>query len=152
MFLHKVCQHLDAANIPYAIVGGYAVALHGAARGTFDVDIAIEWSLKNLAKVESALKELGLVSRLPIDANSVFHFKEEYVQKRNLIAWNFYNPRKPIEQVDIIITFDLKHHKVKSMQTQEGKVRVLAKDDLIEMKTKSGRKQDLEDVKALEAL
>lgn len=152
MFLHKVCQQLDAVKIPYAVVGGYAVALHGAARGTFDVDIAIEWSLKNLAKVESALKELGLVSRLPIDADSVFHFKEEYVQKRNLIAWNFYNPRKPIEQVDIIITFDLKHHKVKTMQTHEGKVRVLAKDDLIEMKTKSGRQQDLEDVKALEEL
>lgn len=152
MFLNRVCDRFNEAKIPYAIVGGYAVALHGAVRGTVDIDIVIEWTLKNLLKMEKVLKELGLISRLPIDADSVFHFKEEYIQKRNLIGWNFYNPNNPLQQVDIIIPFDLKHHKIKIMQTIEGKVKVLAKEDLIEMKRKSGRKQDLEDVKALEAL
>ena len=48
MFLIKVVDKLREKNIPYAIVGGHAVALHGAVRGTLDIDLIIKWTLKNL--------------------------------------------------------------------------------------------------------
>ena len=107
-FLNKVCSALDDKGVRYAVVGGHAVALHGAVRGTVDVDIALAWNLKSLLTAEQALTEIGLVSRLPIDANDVFQFREEYVNNRNLIGWNFYNPINSAEQVDIVITYDLK--------------------------------------------
>lgn len=152
MFIHEVCQVLNKAKIPYAIVGGFAVALHGIVRGTIDVDIALKWSLKNLEKTENALNSLGLVSLLPINAHNLFHFKNEYIQNRNLIAWNFYDPKNPNKQVDIIITFDLKDAHTTLFKSQQGTIRVLSKKDLIAMKKASGRPQDLEDVKALESL
>ena len=152
MFIHDVCIALDKAKIPYAVVGGYAVALHGALRGTVDIDIAINWTLKNLENVEKAFKKMGLVSLLPIDSNSLFYFRDEYIQNRNLIAWNFYNPENPINQVDIIINYDLKNASTKTIMTSSGKVRVLSRNDLIAMKKASGRPQDLEDVKALESV
>lgn len=152
MFIHDVCTALDKGKIPYAIVGGYAVALHGAIRGTIDVDIAIHWTLKNLENVEKALKEMGLVSLIPIDSKSLFHFKDEYIQKRHLIAWNFYDPNNPVNQVDIIINYDLKNARTKTITTSSGKIKVLSRNDLIAMKKASGRPQDLEDVKALESL
>lgn len=43
MFLIELCQSLEQHNVRYALVGGYAVALHGAVRGTVDVDFVIEW-------------------------------------------------------------------------------------------------------------
>lgn len=150
MFIYKVCEALKEAVIPYAIVGGYAVALHGALRGTVDIDIVIKWSLKNLQNVEKALKDLGLVSRLPLDADSVFHFRQEYIQNRNLIAWNFYDPKNPINQVDLIINYDLKKGHIKTIKTEQGEITILSRRDLIEMKKASGRPQDLEDIKALE--
>lgn len=152
MFIHNVCNVLEKAKIPYAIVGGYAVALHGAVRGTIDVDIAINWTLKNLTNVEKALKEMGLVSLIPIDSNSLFHFRDEYIQKRHLIAWNFYDPSNPSNQVDIVINYDLKNASTRTITTPSGKIRVLSRNDLIVMKKASGRPQDLEDVKALESL
>lgn len=152
MFIHKVCKALSDAKIPYAIVGGYAVALHGVIRGTIDIDIAIKWTLKNLENVEKALKKLGLLSRIPIDAKSIFHFRNEYIEKRNLIAWNFYDPYNPINQVDIIINYDLKNAHITAIQTPSGKIRVLSREDLILMKKVAGRPQDIEDIKALEAL
>ncbi|MEI8366656.1 MAG: hypothetical protein WCF65_09605 [Parachlamydiaceae bacterium] len=152
MFIHDVCTALDIAKIPYAIVGGYAVALHGAVRGTIDVDIAITWTLKNLEHIEKALKKMGLVSLLPIDSNSLFHFRDEYMKERNMIAWNFYDPRNPVHQIDIIINYDLRNGHIKTITTPSGKVKVLARQDLIAMKKASGRPQDLEDVKALESL
>lgn len=152
MFIHEVCKALKKDNIPYAVVGGYAVAFHGAIRGTIDIDIVINWTLKNLQKVEKTLKEIGLVSRLPIDSDSVFHFRDEYIQNRNLIAWNFYDPSNPINQVDVIINYDLKVAHTTAIKTSSGEVRVLSRKDLIEMKRTSGRPQDIEDVKALEEL
>jgi hypothetical protein len=153
MFIHTVCSALDKAEIPYAIVGGHAVALHGAIRGTVDVDVVIEWSLKNLRDMENVFKQMGLVSLLPINAETLFHFKEEYIQNRNLIAWNFYDPSNPLNQVDVIINYDLKSARdTKTIKTALGAIRILSLADLIEMKQASGRPQDLEDVKALDCL
>ncbi len=152
MFIHTVCKALEDAKIPYAVVGGYAVSFHGAPRGTFDIDFAIRWTLQNLEKMESALKAIGLVSRIPVDAKAIYTFRDEYIQNRNIIAWNFYNPIKPIEQVDIVINYDLADARTKTIRTAEGKIIILSKEDLIVMKRASGRPQDLEDIKSLEAL
>jgi hypothetical protein len=152
LFITKVCLSLDRNRVRYAIVGGYAVALHGAVRGTMDVDIVINWDLRSLRGAERALGELGLISRLPVAADDIFQFRDEYIKNRNLIAWNFYHPEDASQQVDIIITFDLKGKGRQTLETLDGPIRVLNKQDLIEMKQKSGRPQDLEDVKALEKL
>lgn len=153
MFIYKVCEALDRAKVSYAIVGGYAVALHGVARGTVDVDVAIEWSLENLKNAESAFKRLGLVSLIPVTAEIVFHFREEYIQNRNLIAWNFYDPSNPANQVDIVINYSLESAQMtKKVETFFGPVRILSLNELIKMKKASGRPQDLEDVKALMSL
>lgn len=153
MFIQSVCLALDKANVSYAVVGGYAVALHGAIRGTIDVDVVIQWSLKNLQNTENAFREMGLVSLIPITAETVFHFRDEYIQNRNLIAWNFYDPSNPLNQVDVVINYDLKDaHNTKEIETSFGTIRILSLNELIKMKEASGRPQDLEDVKALKNL
>lgn len=106
-FLEKICAALRQAGVRYAVAGGYAVALHGAVRGTIDVDVVLRWTERTLTGAVAALNGIGLVSRLPVTAREVFAFRDEYVEHRNLVAWNFYNPDDPLEQVDIIITYDL---------------------------------------------
>jgi len=152
MFIHTVCAALQSEKIPYAIVGGYAVALHGAMRGTVDIDVVITWTLENLQKVELGLKKIGLVSMHPINAESVYRFRDEYIENRQKIAWNFYDPINPANQVDIVINYDLAKGHVKKVKTAGGSLHILDLDDLIQMKKKSGRPQDLADVKALEEL
>lgn len=152
MFIQRVCLALEKANVPYAVVGGYAVALHGAIRGTVDVDVAIQWSLKNLQNAEKAFKEMGLISLIPITAEIVFNFREEYIKNRNLIAWNFYDPSNPLNRVDLLINYDLGSQETKKIETSLGTIPILSLEELIKMKTASGRPQDLEDVKALKSL
>lgn len=151
-FLSRVGAALESAGVRYALVGGYAVALHGAVRGTVDVDVILAWDARSLRSAEQALRNIGLVSRLPITADEVFRFRDEYIRNRNLIAWNFYNPQDVTEQLDIVISTDLKGKKVQRIETPDGSVRVLARKDLIEMKRASGRPQDLADIVALEKL
>jgi len=150
--LERVCAALGQAKLRFAIVGGHAVALHGAVRGTVDIDVAIAWSRKSVEGVERVLTEIGLVSRIPVSAKEIFEFRDEYIENRNLVAWNFYNPDDLSEQVDLIIAYDLKGKRTKRIQLANALVPVLALNDLIEMKKRSGRPQDIEDVRALEKL
>ena len=150
--LEKVCGALRDAGVRYAVVGGYAVALHGAVRGTLDIDVALHWSRANLLRAETALQGLGLVSRLPVTGNEVYDFRDEYIANRGLVAWSFHNPGDPLEQVDIVIAYDLAGKRTLRVDLGSGTVQVLCIDDLIEMKRNSGRAQDLEDAAALEKL
>ncbi len=152
MLLNDVASALEKAAVPFAIAGGYAVALHGAVRGTVDVDIVLRLSRRHFIKAEAALKTLGLAPRLPVTGAEVFDFREEYIKNRNLIAWSFFNPGDPTQIVDIIITHDLAKLKVARIKYGAHRLPVLALDDLIAMKRASGRPQDLEDVRALEEL
>ena len=154
-FLEKVCAALREADVRYAIAGGYAVALHGAVRGTIGVDVVLHWTKRTLAKAEAALNDIGLVSRLPVSARDVFAFRDEYVRNRNLTTWAFYNPDDPSEQVDIVITYDLtgkQGKRLKRVTLPSGPVQVLSLKDLVGMKRASGRLQDVEDIRALDRL
>lgn len=151
-FLERVCRAFADAGVDYAIAGGQAVALHGVVRGTLDVDVVLRWEPEVVAAAEAALRKLGLVSRLPVTAADVVAHRDRYVRERNLVAWNFYNPQAPLEQVDIIIPYDLAGGQVSRIAVGGGSLPVLSAAALIEMKRASGRPQDLEDARALEKL
>ena len=150
--LLRISKAFEQYDVPYALVGGYAVALHGAVRGTVDIDCIIEHSEAHFVACEQALRSVGLVPRLPVTAREVFQFREEYIARRHLIAWSFQNPLNPIEVVDVIITHDLAQLRAVTLRYGVEKVRALAVGDLVKMKRAAGRPQDLEDVKMLESL
>jgi hypothetical protein len=152
MFVAEVCSALKNADVAYALVGGYAVALHGAVRGTVDVDIVLRLKQRDYERTEKALGGLGLRSKLPVSAQDVFQFRREYIKNRNLVAWSFADPSDPTRLVDVIITFDKKRLNAITVKIGKTSVRVLNKRDLIEMKRLSGRPQDLEDIRALESI
>lgn len=82
-------------KIQFAVAGGYAVSLHGAVRGRIDLDFVIALTEANLQRIEDSLTELGYQLRIPVSAREVYQFRKEYIQKRNLIAWSFYEQKNP---------------------------------------------------------
>ena len=152
MLIFRVARVLEEAGVDFAVCGGYAVALHGAVRGTVDVDIVLRLDRKNFVAAETALNTLGLVSRLPVGAAQVFDFREEYLRDRNLRAWSFWNPKDQTEIVDVVLTRDLASMKVTRVRSGAFTLPVVSIIDLIAMKKAAGRPQDLEEVRALKAL
>jgi len=55
-------QSLNDNGARYLIIGGYAVAFHGYPRYTKDLDVWVEMTAKNAAKVVKALNEFGFAS------------------------------------------------------------------------------------------
>jgi hypothetical protein len=153
MFILRLTEALDAHNVPYAVVGGYALALHGAVRGTVDIDIVIHWQKQHLINAKKALNSLGLVSRVPLQAHEVFDFRDEYVERRQMQAWSFSNPARPDEQVNLMINFDLSGKGILAATANNGhKIRYLNRKDLIAMKQTAGSPQDMADIEALEKI
>lgn len=152
MFLIKVCDALEENGVNYAIAGGYAVALHGAVRGTIDIDLVIPLEIDQYAKTEKALLGLDLVARHGLSAVEVFHQRVSLMKDKNLVAWSFYNVKRPVEIVDIIITHDSLKFTSEQVRIGRKMVNMLDIPSLIEMKSKSGRVQDNLDIEALEKL
>ena len=152
MFIKEITSLFKTHDIPFAIVGGYAVAFHGIARGTFDVDLVTELSEINFVKIERALKSIGMKPLLPVSATDLYGNLSAYIKEKNLIAWNFIHPNRPRDSLDIIVTEDLRNLEIIEVESDLGKIPVLSIDSLIQMKSKANREQDLQDIEALKAL
>ena len=50
---------LNAHDVEFIIVGGYALAFHGAPRFTGDIDVFVKPELKNAERILKALAEFG---------------------------------------------------------------------------------------------
>ena len=48
----RICRALNAEGAKYVLIGGFAVIFHGGARTTEDIDLLIDASSDNVAKVK----------------------------------------------------------------------------------------------------
>ncbi|MCK7490985.1 MAG: hypothetical protein MZW92_03715 [Comamonadaceae bacterium] len=62
---------LSANKIDYVLVGGLAVALHGYARNTMDVDVVLAMDAANLERFIATAKAAGLGPTLPVPIESL---------------------------------------------------------------------------------
>lgn len=152
MFLKSLIKALKKHKVRYAVVGGYAVALHGVVRGTVNIDLVIALNRRSFQQADKAMRSIGLLPRLPVEPDEVFSFREEYIQNRNMIAWTFVNSDNPLEMVDILITEDASDIKTVTKKVYDFSLKLAAIPDLIAIKKKAGRRQDIEDIKALKKL
>lgn len=150
MLLYEITDIFEQSHLKYAIVGGYALALHGLVRATMDVDIVLKLKQADFELAEELLGKIGLQSRLPIRASDVIKMRVEYIENRNLIAWSFVDYKNPSRQVDLLITKDLKDLDTERISVGGRKIHVVTLRQLLEMKIESGRPQDLIDVKNIQ--
>jgi hypothetical protein len=149
MLLYEVTDKFHELKLKYAIIGGYALALHGMVRATIDVDFVISLKLEDFELAEKALAEIGLRSRLPVRAHEVFKMRKEYIENRNLLAWSFVDYANPARQVDILITKDLRRLETQIIRVGGRKISIVSLKELLRMKREAGRPQDLVDVEKI---
>lgn len=151
----KVFRALNKAHVKYLVVGGVAVNLHGYLRFTGDLDLLILLDEKNVRKMDCVMKKFKYFPRLPISVLELGNSKKvkRWLKEKNMKAFTFMPPRNNPLEIDIIIEESLKfdtisQHKV--VKTMEGvKIPVAGIQDILKMKKKAGRVNDLQDIQAL---
>ncbi len=147
MLLFEITDAFARHKLKYAIVGGYAMALHGLVRATMDVDFVLNLTLSDFELAEKVLREIGMQSRLPIRAPDVIKMRKEYIEARNLVAWSFVDYKDPTRQVDILIKLGLADIETEKISVGGRKLVVATLKEILKMKIEAGRPQDLVDVK-----
>lgn len=154
----EVYRALAAASVRYVVVGGTAVVLQGHARLTVDLDLMVDLSQDQLSAAIGALTGLGLLPRLPVDAQSFAdpETRRSWVEGRNLLVFSLFDPSSPRREVDLFATeplpFDQVYADASTFSIAGVGVRVASRRHLIAMKRLAGRPRDLDDIAVLESL
>ena len=151
----KVFKALNKARIKYLVVGGVAVNLHGYMRFTGDLDILLLLEEKNLEKMSKVMKKLNYLERLPVSIMELRDKKQvkKWLKEKGMKAYSFIPAKDNPLIIDIIMEESLKFDKIvkdKKLKKISGvSIPVVSIDELIKMKKKAGRPQDVMDLEAL---
>lgn len=144
-------------RVKYLLVGGIAVNLLGSFRNTGDLDLLVEMSDENLAKIVRILKKRGYRVRQPVDPMGIADAKtrECWIHEKHMKAFNFYKDEE-LKEVDLIIdspvSFAQAIRKANRIRVGTLSLPVISIDHLIKMKRKAGRDIDLLDLKELKRI
>lgn len=153
-----IFSELNKCGISYVVVGGIAVNLHGIPRMTYDVDLLLDLSDKNLNKFLKLVREWGFKPRVPVGIMELAQKekREDWIKNKNMKAFCLINPDWAISEIDIIIDSPVDYAKAaenaKYITLKNISVPVVAVKDLIKMKKNTGRKQDAADIRYLRGM
>jgi hypothetical protein len=142
-------------KIKYIVVGGIAVNLLDIPRVTYDVDILLEMSSKNIKKYISLLKSWSFKPKIPVDMMDFADRKKrmKWIKEKNMKAFNLYNSKWAISEIDVLIDAPVDYEKAKKnvvYKIARGiKIPVISVKDLIKMKKNTNRLQDESDIRYL---
>ena len=136
-----LCSLLNARRIDFLIIGGYAVAFHGAPRFTGDLDILIRPTLDHVERLLDALRDFGFPSQHVsaadvLNQNAILQLGRVPVQihimtRITAVDWDeAWNSKVPSAYGDVAVYF-------------------IGRSALISNKRAAGRLKDLADIEAL---
>lgn len=153
----KILREFQKQDVQYIIVGGIAVNLLGSLRSTADIDIIVEMSNSNLAKIVKILTKYGYRVKQPVDPMGIAdtHIRNEWINNKHMKAFNFYKD-KGLKEVDIIIESPVSFNKaiqtVQWIKCDDLYLPVISISNLIKMKKVTGRNVDSLDIDQLNRL
>ena len=153
----EIFREFQKQKVKYILVGGIAVNLLGALRSTADLDIVVEMSDDNLAKIVRILKKKGYRVKQPVDPMGIADKKtrEDWINKKHMKAFNFYKEDE-LKEVDIIIESPVSYEKARRglIKIKSGNITlpVISIDNLIMMKKNTARAVDELDIKELKKI
>ena len=141
--LERVAAALMAARIPYMVIGGQAVLVHGEPRLTRDIDVTLGVSLDRLSDVVAAAAAAGLK---PLVDPEPFARETMVVPCADAASG---------VRVDLVLSDSAWERaavgRARDVRIGGTDVRFVTPEDLIVQKVVAGRPRDLEDVRSVVA-
>ena len=140
--IRELVEIFICRNVEFAVCGGHAVAFHGYPRLTMDVDLLLNPTVENAARVMDALRDFGFGDAgIPQDAFA----------KAGTAVTLGVQPN----QVDLLTSISSIPTGGVMKRTVWGEfegleVRFIGREDLLEAKRQAGRPKDLADLHELE--
>ena len=136
-----LCASLNGRDVSYLIVGGYALAFHGAPRFTGDIDIFVQPTADNISNLLASLGDFGFKGSLARP--------EDLLHEGSILELG----KQPV-QVHIMASISGVSWETAWQSRQPGAygntpVNFIGRDAFIANKRAAGRAKDLADIEAL---
>ena len=128
-------------EIKYLVISGYAVSIHGYPRSTKDIDVCIEMSHMNASNMVQVIKDFGF--------GSLNLTKDDFLKKHFITQLGF-----PPLRIDILndldgVSFEEAWKNKKIVKIENVPVNFIGYNELLIVKEKAGRPQDIADLDKL---
>ena len=142
--LKHLMKELDNQGVRYALVGGVAMAFYTEPRFTRDIDLLVE--VEDFDKVKSILEKDGF-----LESASPWTFRNVAIELHRFLK---VTNEEDEMLIDILVAKDEEVRKViqnaVEAESEEGRVMLANKKDLIWLKRRRDSKQDQADIEKLE--
>ncbi len=140
----RILKTFNKGKVPFVIVGGAAIVLHGIPRSTLDIDIVVPAEPKALHRIISVIEDAGILSQDK-------HIFALIGKPRLLIGqWITLEEKGGREIVDIFFENEEKFRELlkraKKIRGMKDNFYIASLDDLEKMKKESARAIDLADL------
>lgn len=140
----ELFESLNANNVQYLLIGGYAVGVYGYARSTNDIDIFVSSDPENVQNLVKAIVQFGfagvnLTEKLFSQGRSIV---EMGVEPMKIQLMNF------ADGIDFLTAYARRNE----VNIEGVMIDTIDKSDLIRNKIASGRYKDLADVERLKRM
>jgi predicted nucleotidyltransferase len=157
--IELIVSTLNDHQAKYLIVGGLAVVAHGYVRFTADLDLILSMDTQNLLASVAALSSLKYRPRAPVPFEQFIEpdNRLRWIKEKGLTVFSLYSPDHAVTEIDLFVDppliFDQAYSKAIRMEIAPGiEASFCSIEDLIDLKTKAGRPQDLDDIAHLNSL
>ena len=150
----EILNALHDRHVEFVIVGGVAAALHGGSRVTFDLDLVPSLTPASWQAAVDLLWSLGARPRIPEPVERIRDLEHvrRWRREKGMLALNFRTTDGSME-VDLLVgesdAFDELRQRAVEVTVGQRTFFVASIDDLISMKQRAGRPQDLLDIAEL---
>lgn len=141
--LTAIARALEAEEIPYAICGGVALAVHGAPRFTKDIDLLVPPA--SLDRAKAAARGRGFTGEDP-----PLRLGEAAIEEHRLVKWAD-GERLMLDLILVSEVLEPAWRARERVVLPDGPLWTLSRSGLMQMKRAAGRPQDLADLARLEA-
>ncbi len=154
-----IVRALNDAEVRYIVVGGLAVNAHGYGRSTFDVDLVIQLTPRNVASAFDALERIDYRPVMPINAAQFADnaLRDSWIMDKGMLVLKMWSDTHRETPLDIFVVepfdFDAEYSSAFVQEIAPGLPSpILRLSTLLEMKRSAGRPKDLADIDELNLL
>ena len=150
----EILTQLHDHHVEFVIVGGVAASLHGGSRVTFDLDVVPSLTPESWRAAVDLLWSLGARPRIPEPVDRIRDVEQvrRWRRDKGMLALNFRTSDGSTE-VDLLVAesdgFEALRQRAAKVTLDQRTFFVASIDDLISMKERAGRPQDLLDIAEL---
>ena len=155
MSMYSLLAALTGAEVDYVLVGGLAVSLHGYQRVTMDVDVVLALNDSNLSRfIDCAVAaNLKPVHPVPIDSLRNAALIDQWHREKGMLAFALREPEVTATVIDVlvrpVVPFETLKRNAIAKRVGPLSIPVASIDDLVTLKTGTGRSKDALDIEEL---